>query len=124
MKNPDAAIGELSLLEDQHLHRGVLATGELLPILIHDYFANPSFDELLRELSPVCRMCLIEWLRCGGEYTLVGMSGPKPGTRHRQRSPRRCEDMRPNSALDEDAPLPPRREPPRRCRLLPYDSRS
>ncbi len=66
-------------VRSKHLHRGVLDAGELLPILIHDYFANPSFDEMLRELSRVCRVCLIEWLRRSGEYTLVRMSRPKPG---------------------------------------------
>jgi hypothetical protein len=34
---------------------------------------------MLGELSRVCRVCLIEWLRRGGEYTLVRMSRPKPG---------------------------------------------
>jgi hypothetical protein len=58
-------------VRSKHLHRGELAAGELLPILIHDYFADPSFDEMLRELSRVCRVCLIEWLRCRGDYTLV-----------------------------------------------------
>ena len=57
-------------VRDKHLHRGELAAGELLPTLVHDYFADPSFDRLLRELQRVCRMCLIEWLRRGGTYTL------------------------------------------------------
>jgi hypothetical protein len=66
-------------VRSKHFHRGELAAGELLPFLIHDYFADPSFTEMLWELSRVCRVCLIEWLRCGGEYTLVRMSHPKPG---------------------------------------------
>ena len=61
------------------LHRGELAAGELLKSLIHDYFADPSFDELLRELSRVCRMCLIEWLCRGGAYELVQMRGTRGG---------------------------------------------
>ena len=64
----------------KHLHRGELAAGELLPILIHDYFADPSFDGLLRELSLVCRTCLIEWLRRSGKYKLVRMSDSIPGS--------------------------------------------
>jgi hypothetical protein len=54
-----------------HLHRGELAAGELLPMLVHDYFMDPSFDEMLRELSPITRQCLIEWLRNGGSYKVV-----------------------------------------------------
>jgi hypothetical protein len=54
-----------------HLHRGELAAGELLPMLVHDYFMDQSFDEMLRELSPITRQCLIEWLRNGGSYKVV-----------------------------------------------------
>jgi hypothetical protein len=54
-----------------HLHRGELAAGELLPMLVHDYFKDPSFDEMLRELSMISRVCLIEWLRCGGTCSVV-----------------------------------------------------
>jgi len=61
------------------LHRGELAAGELLPILVQDYFADPSFDQLLRELTRVCRMCLIEWLRRGGTYKLVQMRRTRGG---------------------------------------------
>ena len=63
-------------VRSKHLHRGELAAGELRPDLVHDYFANPSFDEMLGELSPVCRVCLIEWLRRGGEYAPVRVSRP------------------------------------------------
>jgi len=65
-------------VRSKHLHRGELAAGELLPMLIYDYFADPSFNEMLSELSRVCRVCLIEWLCCGGKYKLVRMSRPKP----------------------------------------------
>src|SRR5215213_5962799 len=64
-----------------HLHRGELAAGELLPMLVHNYFMDPSFDEMLRELSPITRQCLIEWLRNGGSYKVVRCppaSRPKP----------------------------------------------
>jgi hypothetical protein len=54
-----------------HVHRGELAAGELLPMLIRDDFADPSFDEMLGELQRTCRVCLIEWLRCGGQYKVV-----------------------------------------------------
>jgi hypothetical protein len=54
-----------------HLHRGELAAGELLPMLVHDHFKDPSFDEMLTELSVISRMCLIEWLRCGGSFRVV-----------------------------------------------------
>jgi hypothetical protein len=54
-----------------HLHRGELAAGELLPMLMHDHFKDPSFDEMLRELLVISRVCLIEWLRCEGNYRVV-----------------------------------------------------
>ena len=58
-------------VRSKHVHRGELADDELLPILIHNPFKDPSFDEMIRELSGVCRVCLVEWLRCGGNYKLV-----------------------------------------------------
>jgi hypothetical protein len=58
-------------IRSKHLHRGELAAGELLPMFMHDHFHDPSFDEMLRVLSPVTRLCLVEWLRCGGEYRVV-----------------------------------------------------
>ena len=67
---------ELSVLHPvrvrhNHLHRGELAAGELLPMLMHDHFKDPSFDEMLRALSVISRVCLIEWLRCEGSYRVV-----------------------------------------------------
>ena len=64
---------ELSVLHPQrvrhgHLHRGELAAGKLLPMLVHDHFMDPSFDEMLSALTAISRLCLIEWLRCGGSY--------------------------------------------------------
>lgn len=67
-------------VRSKHLHRGELAAGELLPTLVHDYFADPSFDEMLGELSRMCRVCLVEWLRRGGEYAPVRV--PRPLTRN------------------------------------------
>ncbi len=66
-------------VRSKHLHRGELVAGELVPMLIGDYFADPSFQEMLRELARVCRTCLIEWLRCGGEYKLVRSAKSKLG---------------------------------------------
>jgi hypothetical protein len=48
------------------VHRGELRAGELGPMLIHDYFADPSLDETLEELAVITRACLIEWLRREG----------------------------------------------------------
>ncbi len=61
-----------------HLHRGELAAGELLPMLMHNHFMDPSFDEMLRELSVISRQCLIEWLRCGGSYRVIRLPRAKP----------------------------------------------
>ncbi|MCH7826078.1 MAG: hypothetical protein IH849_14865 [Acidobacteria bacterium] len=69
-------------VRSKYVHRGVLAAGELRSsFLLDDVFADPSFDEMLRELSSTCRTCLVEWLRCGGEYTVVSLprAGGKDG---------------------------------------------
>ena len=58
-------------IRSKHLHRGELGAGELVPMLIHNPFKDPSFDEMIRELSQISRVCLIEWLRRKGEYRLV-----------------------------------------------------
>lgn len=73
---------ELSLhpqrIRSEHVHRGELVAGELLPMLMHNHFMDPSFDEMLRALSAISRMCLIEWVRCGGTYRVVRMPHAKP----------------------------------------------
>ncbi len=61
-------------VRSEHLHRGKLSAGELLPILTHDYFTDPSFDHMLSDLSAICRTCLIEWLRCQGRYKVIRLS--------------------------------------------------
>ena len=58
-------------VRSRHVHRAELAAGELLATFIHNHFADPSFDQMLTELSKACRMSLIEWLRCGGRYAVV-----------------------------------------------------
>ncbi len=58
-------------VRSKHLHRGDLLAGELLPMFFNDYFRDPSFDEMLRILARVSRMCMIEWLRLGGKYKVV-----------------------------------------------------
>lgn len=50
-------------LRDRHLHLAELAAGELVPMWMYDLFADPSFDQMIDELSRISRMCLIEWLR-------------------------------------------------------------
>lgn len=55
-------------VRSKHLHRGELTADELLPMLIHNQFQDPSFDEMIGELSRVTRTCLIEWLRCNGKF--------------------------------------------------------
>lgn len=66
-------------VRSEHFHRGKLAAGEFLPLLMQDHFRDPSFDETLRILSQVCRVCLIEWLRCEGTYKIVRLGHQKHG---------------------------------------------
>jgi hypothetical protein len=56
-------------VRSDHVHRGMLVADELLPRLMGDDFKDPSFDETLTQLTTAVRACLIEWLRCRGEYT-------------------------------------------------------
>jgi hypothetical protein len=69
-------------VRSKHLHRGELVAGELLPMLFDDHFRDPSFDEMLRILSSISRVCLIEWLRLGGNYKVVRM----PREKHRPKA--------------------------------------
>ena len=71
---------------NKHLHRGELLAGELLPMLFDDYFGDPSFNEMLHILSTVSRMCLIEWLRVEGKYTIVKMISEAAGSRRAERN--------------------------------------
>jgi hypothetical protein len=66
-----------------HFHRGRLVDEELAPKFGTDYFEDPTFDELLRELYKSCRICLIEWLRQGGSYRLQWLPRPRPTWRAR-----------------------------------------
>jgi hypothetical protein len=61
-----------------HFHRGELLAGELRPLLISDPFLDPSFDSMLRTLNTLTRVCLIEWLRCKGEYKVVHIPRDTP----------------------------------------------
>jgi hypothetical protein len=66
-------------VRSEHLHRGKLSAGELRPMLMHDHFMDPSFDEMLRLLARVCRICLIEWLRREGKYEVIRLAREKRG---------------------------------------------
>ena len=65
-------------IRSKHLHRGDLLAGELRPMFFDEHFKDPSFDEMLRVLTRVSRMCLIEWLRLGGKYKVVRLPREKP----------------------------------------------
>jgi hypothetical protein len=65
-------------VRSKHLHRGELIGGELLPMLVSNPFQDPSFDEMLSELTKISRTCLIEWLRCKGEYKFLWLQRKKP----------------------------------------------
>lgn len=58
-------------VRSRHLHRGELAAGELLPMLLRNHFGDPSFDDVVLVLTRTTRTCLIEWLRRGGKYTVT-----------------------------------------------------
>jgi hypothetical protein len=65
-------------VRNQHVHRGKLAANELLPMFMNDDFRDPSFDEMLTDLTKLCRTCLVEWLRCKGAYRVVRLPRDKP----------------------------------------------
>lgn len=52
----------------QHFHRAGLFAGELLTTFPQELFKDPSFDTMMRELVKTSRICLIEWLRKGGDF--------------------------------------------------------
>jgi hypothetical protein len=61
-----------------HFHWGRLTVDELAPRFGTNYFEDPTFDELLRALQENRRICLIEWLRRGGNYTLRWLPRTRP----------------------------------------------
>jgi hypothetical protein len=90
--NPSEAqrFRELSV-HPQKVRSGHVHRGELLPMLMQNHFMDPSFDEMLRALSAISRLCLIEWLRCGGRYRVVHLPPAKPtqAARMKTNAPRR-----------------------------------
>jgi hypothetical protein len=74
-------------VRNQHLHRGALAVDEIAPLLFGDPFQDPSFREMIAALSPLTRVCLIEWLRRGGKYKVSGLT--------RSEAPRNARAARP-----------------------------
>ena len=65
-------------IRSDHFHRGKLADNELAPRFGSNYFDDPTFDELLRTLNINARICLIQWLRLGGNYTLRWLTRARP----------------------------------------------
>jgi hypothetical protein len=64
-------------VRSDHVHRAQLVADELVPRLFSDDFHDPSLDVTLIELTTVVRACLIEWLRCRGDYQLKWAPRPK-----------------------------------------------
>jgi hypothetical protein len=58
-------------VRNRHLHRGEVMADEFSSMLLYDSFNDPSFDQMLHELSRVCQACLVEWLRRMGEYEVI-----------------------------------------------------
>ena len=63
-------------VRNRHLHRGDVMADEFSSMLLFDLFADPSFDQMLHELSRVCQTCLVEWLRRMGEYNVIRLPRP------------------------------------------------
>jgi hypothetical protein len=69
-------------VRSNHLHRGELSGGELLSAISNDVFKDPSFDTMMRDLTRVSRVCIIEWLRLGGSFRSYPMSTTPRPTMH------------------------------------------
>jgi hypothetical protein len=82
-------------VRSQHVHRGELVGSELPSRLSGDDFRDPSFDEMLWQLSSVTRLCLIEWLRRGPIARLERFMRPAERASHRRPpTPRRSSPRR------------------------------
>ena len=66
-------------VRSKHFHRGELSGGELLSAISNDIFKDPTFDTMMRDLTSVSRVCIIEWLRLGGRLRNCAVS-PSPPT--------------------------------------------
>jgi hypothetical protein len=64
-------------VRSNHFHRGELVDHELAPSFGTDYFEDPSFDSMIRQLAERTQICLVEWLRCGGSYHFLWLPRPK-----------------------------------------------
>ena len=80
-------------VRSKHVHRGVLVADEVPSLLLADPFGDPSFDETVTVLSQVTRICLIDWLRRGGQYNLVWLPHSNSRSKRRNSSAR----ARPNA---------------------------
>lgn len=56
-------------IRSKHLHRGELSGGELMTAISNDWFKDPTFDTMMRDLERVSRACVIEWLRGVGNFS-------------------------------------------------------
>lgn len=72
-------------IRSDHFHRGKVVDAELAPRFGTSYFNDPSFDDALRALNENSRICLVEWLICGGTYKFCWMPRPKLTWRDRLR---------------------------------------
>lgn len=79
-------------VRSKHLHRGELSGGELLSAISNDEFKDPTFDTMMRDLTSVSRVCIIEWLRLGGSFRSYPMSPtPRPTPRSSNATSRRAK---------------------------------
>jgi hypothetical protein len=57
-------------VRDAHLHAGEFHGSEIVEAALFTSYQDPSFDEAQRALTQVTRAAIVEWLRCGGEFTM------------------------------------------------------
>ena len=56
-------------MRNAHLHAGKFRGSEFVQAAINSSYEDPTFDEARRDLAPIAREAIIEWLRRGGVFT-------------------------------------------------------
>ena len=73
-------------VRSKHVHRGFLAEDIFNTVSLEDPFADPTFDSMVRMLAELTRICLIEWLRAGGNPRFVRLPRPQAALGRQRRS--------------------------------------
>jgi hypothetical protein len=68
-------------VRNAHLHAGEFLGSEMVRGALSSTYQDPTFDQARREVAPIVREAILEWLRTGGVYTMPPRTGRSLGER-------------------------------------------